>query len=259
MLERKKSLLDVASSDILEYFLYKKEQGSHPRSTARVLSCLRTFYRYYVREKQCEIDPTLNIASPRLGRSLPKELSETDVLALLKAPNVEDPSGLRDKALLEILYACGLRVSELVGLKLDQVNLQQGVVRVFGKGNRERMIPFGEEALDWIQKYFIKARPLLLKNATSDDAVFLSNRGVAMTRQTFWHRIKHYAKKVGIEKPISPHTLRHAFATHLVNHGADLRIVQVLLGHASISTTQIYTHVANHRLKALHAKHHPRG
>jgi integrase/recombinase XerD len=167
--------------------------------------------------------------------------------------------GLRDKALLEMLYACGLRVTELVSLTLEQVNLQQGVVRVMGKGDRERIIPFGEEAAVWLQRYLTIARPQFLKADLSSDAIFLSNRAVAITRQAFWHRIKHYAKQVGIHKALSPHTLRHAFATHLVNHGADLRVVQMMLGHASISTTQIYTHVANSRLKALHAKHHPRG
>lgn len=254
-----KTLVSAEAVDLIGYLVHRTEQGAHPRTNARLLSCFRTFYRYLLREKYCENDPTVNIASPTLGRSIPKDLSEEDVENLLKAPNIADPMGLRDKALLEILYACGLRVTELVSLTLEQINLQQGVVRVIGKGDRERIIPFGEEAAIWLQRYLTSARPELLKVELTSDAVFLSNRGVAMTRQTFWHRIKHHARQVGIHKPLSPHTLRHAFATHLVNHGADLRVVQMMLGHASISTTQIYTHVANSRLKALHAKHHPRG
>jgi integrase/recombinase XerD len=201
----------------------------------------------------------LNIASPRLGQALPKDLSEAEVSTLLKAPNIELPMGLRDKALLELLYACGLRVTELVTLQFEQVNLQQGVVRVLGKGECERLVPFGDEAMLWLKRYLTYSRPMLSKSAIPDNTFFLSNRGMAMTRQTFWYRIKQYAKQIGIKKTLSPHTLRHAFATHLVNHGADLRVVQMLLGHASISTTQIYTHVANVRLKALHTKHHPRG
>lgn len=252
-------LTAVQREDIQAYLSHRVQKGHHPRTNARLLSCLRTFYRYLLREQHCLSDPTLNIDSPRLGRSLPKDLSEAEVIALLQAPNTEEPRGLRDKALLEILYAGGLRVTELVSLKLDQVSLQQGIVRVMGKGNRERLIPIGEEALDWLQRYLVEARPQLLKNSGPSDVLFLSNRTTSMTRQTFWHRIKQYAKLAGIQKPLSPHTLRHAFATHLVNHGADLRVVQMLLGHASISTTQIYTHVANVRLKALHAKHHPRG
>lgn len=254
-----KALVSVEAVDLIGYLAYRTEQGAHPRTNARILSCFRTFYHYLLREDYCKQDPTINIASPIVGRSIPKDLSEEDVENLLKAPNIADPMGLRDKALLEMLYACGLRVTELVSLTVEQVNLQQGVVRVIGKGDRERIIPFGEEAAIWLQRYLTSARPALLKADIASDAVFLSNRGVAMTRQTFWHRIKHYARQMGIQKPLSPHTLRHAFATHLVNHGADLRVVQMMLGHASISTTQIYTHVANSRLKALHAKHHPRG
>ncbi len=260
-----KTLISAETLDLLGYLAHRTEQGTHPRTNARILSCFRTFYQYLLREKHCKADPTLNLASPTLGRSIPKDLSEAEVESLLKAPNTAEPidainpMALRDKALLEVLYACGLRVTELVSLTLAQINLQQGVVRVVGKGDRERIIPFGEEAAFWLQRYLTVARPLLAKADQSSNAVFLSNRAVAMTRQTFWHRIKHYARQVGIHKPLSPHTLRHAFATHLVNHGADLRVVQMMLGHASISTTQIYTHVANSRLKALHAKHHPRG
>lgn len=245
--------------DITEYLSYCCQIGKHPRTNARLLSCLRSFYRYLLREEHCMLDPTLTIESPRLGRSLPKDLSETEVFKLLQAPNVEEPKGLRDKAMLEMLYACGLRVTELVSIKLEQMSIQQGVIRILGKGNKERLVPLGEEAIDWQDRYLRHSRPLLLKNNGPTEALFLSNRGTEMTRQTFWHCIKQYAKISGIEKSLSPHTLRHAFATHLVNHGADLRVVQMLLGHASISTTQIYTHVANIRLKALHAKHHPRG
>jgi len=253
-----KTLVTVSDIDVIGYLAYRTLQGTHARTNARVLSCLRTFYHYLLREKYCQQDPTVNIASPMIGRSIPKDLSEAEVESLLQAPNTEEPMGLRDKALLELLYACGLRVTELVSLTLEQVNLQQGIVRVMGKNDRERVVPFGEEAAVWLQRY-LAVRSALLKTDRLCDAVFLSNRAVAMTRQTFWYRIKHYARQVGIHKPLSPHTLRHAFATHLVNHGADLRVVQMMLGHASISTTQIYTHVANSRLKALHLKHHPRG
>lgn len=260
-----KTLVSVADLDVMGYLAHRTLEGTHARTNARILSCLRTFYHYLLREKYCQQDPTVNIASPTMGRSIPKDLSEAEVESLLQAPNIEEPMGLRDKALLEMLYACGLRVTELVSLTLEQVNLQQGVVRVMGKNDRERVIPFGEEAAVWLQRYLTIGRPNFCrggqKGGYSDPPlqVFLSNRAVAMTRQTFWHRIKHYARQVGIHKPLSPHTLRHAFATHLVNHGADLRVVQMMLGHASISTTQIYTHVANSRLKALHLKHHPRG
>lgn len=255
-----KTLTIVEAIDITGYLAHRTEQGAHAKTNARILSCLRTFYRYLLREKYCTQDPTVNIASPITGRSIPQVMSEAEVENLLNAPNTEDAMGIRDKALLEMLYACGLRVTELVSLTLEQINLQQGIVRVIGKGNRERIIPFGEEAAFWLQRYLTTARPTLCRDgALCPPTVFLSNRALAMTRQTFWHRIKHYARQVGIQKPLSPHTLRHAFATHLVNHGADLRVVQMMLGHASISTTQIYTHVANSRLKALHAKYHPRG
>ncbi len=257
--QNEKSVFTLQPNDIVDYLTHRSGLGSHPRTNARILSCLRTFYRYLSREKLCENNPTLNLASPRLGRSIPKDLSEAEVSALLNAPNIQESGGLRDKALLEVLYACGLRVSELVGLQLEQINLRQGVLRVFGKGERERVIPFGDEAADWLQRYLALARPALAKKQVVSEAVFLTNRGAAMTRQGFWHRVRYYAKQLGITKALSPHTLRHAFATHLVNHGADLRVVQMLLGHASISTTQIYTHVANARLKAVHAKHHPRG
>jgi integrase/recombinase XerD len=211
-----------------------------------------------LREGVIGADPTLQVDLPQLGRSLPKSLSEADVEALLAAPELDDPIGLRDRAMLEVLYACGLRVSELIGLTLEQVNLRQGVLRVFGKGSKERLVPLGEEAILWIERYSKEARPLLLGGKPSD-VLFPSLRGEQMTRQTFWHRIKLQARVAGIAKSLSPHTLRHAFATHLLNHGADLRVVQMLLGHSDLSTTQIYTHIARARLQELHAQHHPRG
>lgn len=231
----------------------------HPRSAARLLSCLRSFYKYLLREKFCLLDPTLDIVSPKIGQSLPKHLSEEEVNALLSAPEVETTQGLRDKALLELLYATGLRVTELVTLQIEQVNLRQGIVRVLGKGNRERLVPLGEEAMDWLTKYMTSARPCFLKDESISSFLFLTNQRKPLTRQAFWYRVKYYAQKIGIDKTLSPHTLRHAFATHLVNRGADLRMVQLLLGHASLSTTQIYSHVANIRLHYLHQKHHPRG
>ncbi len=226
--------------------------------TARRLSTLRRLFQYLVRENLREADPSARIAPPRLGRPLPKSVSETEVEALLAAPDTSTGLGLRDRTMLEVLYATGLRVTELVSLTMTQLNMRQGVVRVTGKGGKERLVPLGEEALNWIDRYIRQGRPDLLKGAGSD-ALFPSMRGVAMTRQTFWYAIKRYARAADITNPLSPHTLRHAFATHLLNHGADLRVVQLLLGHSSISTTQIYTHVAQARLKELHAKHHPRG
>lgn len=243
---------------ILNYLAWRLEKGYKARSTARLLSALRSFYRYLVREGICDIDPTLQIEMPKLGQPLPKTLSEQDVEALLAAPNIEDTIGLRDKAMLEVLYACGLRVTELVSLTLEQINLRQGVLKTFGKGRKERLVPLGEEAIIWLEQYLKSGRALLLVGKVSD-VLFPSSRGDMMTRQTFWHRIKHHAQVAGISKPLSPHTLRHAFATHLLNHGADLRVVQMLLGHSDLSTTQIYTHIAQARLQELHAKHHPRG
>lgn len=228
------------------------------RSMARLLSCLRGFYGYQVREGRIQSDPTFEVESPSLGRPLPKSLSEQDVELLLAAPREDDTVELRDKAMLELLYATGLRVSELVGLQLDQVSLNQGVVRVIGKGNKERLVPIGEEALFWMQRHLRESRPVLLDSAQSP-MVFPNRRGESMSRQAFWYRLKHYAMRAGISMMLSPHTLRHAFATHLLNHGADLRVVQLLLGHSDLSTTQIYTHVARARMKELHQKHHPRG
>lgn len=247
---------DVA--DIQAYLAHLFDRKTRASSAARLLSTLRRFYRYCLRQGRIRADPTLNIDSPKLPRALPRSLTEEDVESLLAAPPVEQALGLRDKAMLETLYASGLRVSELVGLKLGQVSEDMGVVRVLGKGSKERLVPLGEEAIEWIRRYLREARPGLLGGRSSDD-LFVTARGAAMTRQMFWHLLKRHALKAGLRKPISPHTLRHAFATHLLNHGADLRVVQLLLGHSDISTTQIYTHVARERLKQLHAKHHPRG
>lgn len=256
--ERGLDLVEVGRELILDHLAWRLDAGYKSRSTARFLSGLRGFYRYLLREGVIAVDPTLQIAMPQLGRALPKSLSEVDVESLLTAPDPGDPIGLRDRTMLEVLYACGLRVSELVGLTLEQVNLRQGVVRVFGKGSKERLVPLGEEAISWVERYVREARPLLLGGRPSD-VLFPSLRGEQMTRQTFWHRIKHHARVAGIGKTLSPHTLRHAFATHLLNHGADLRVVQMLLGHSDLSTTQIYTHIARARLQELHARHHPRG
>ncbi|WP_439107775.1 site-specific tyrosine recombinase XerD [Congregibacter sp.] len=255
---RNRSGTEVTRSDVEAYLASLLEAKRSPRSAARALSCLRGFYRYLLRSGHLSDDPTLGLDSPRLGRPLPKTLSEADVDALLKAPNLDDPIGFRDRCMLELLYACGLRVSELTGLTLSQLSLNQGVVRITGKGGKERLVPIGEEALHWMQRYLREARPELLGNTTSE-VLFPSRRAQMMTRQTFWHRIKQHAITAGIQKSISPHVLRHAFATHLVNHGADLRVVQLLLGHSDLSTTQIYTHVARQRLQSLHSKHHPRG
>jgi integrase/recombinase XerD len=237
---------------------------ANTRSMARLLSCLRGFYGHQVREGKLTVDPTAEVDAPKLGRPLPKSLGEQEVETLLNAPDPADALELRDKAMLEVLYAAGLRVSELVGLRLDQLSLTQGVVRVIGKGDKERLVPLGEEALFWLQRHLREARPLLLSNAQSgailqSAMVFPNRQGSALTRQAFWYRIKHYALRAGIKTSLSPHTLRHAFATHLLNHGADLRVVQLLLGHSDLSTTQIYTHVARARMKELHQRHHPRG
>jgi integrase/recombinase XerD len=212
-----------------------------------------------LRENRIEEDPTLQIDNPKLGRPLPATLSERDVEKLLAAPNLDTSVGFRDRTMLEVLYACGLRVSELVNLKLTEINLRQGVIRIVGKGSKERLVPLGEEAISWITRYLAECRNALLKQNLNQDIVFPSNRGSPMTRQAFWYRIKDHARTAGIQKKLSPHTLRHAFATHLLNHGADLRVVQLLLGHSDLSTTQIYTHVAQQRMKELHQAHHPRG
>ena len=252
-------LLQARREDLLRYLAARMGSGSKARSTARALSCLRGLYRYLLRENLIRLDPTLRIDNPKLGRPLPDTLSEQDIDRLLGAPDPLTLLGLRDRTMLEVLYATGLRVTELVSLRLTDINLRQGVVRVMGKGNKERLVPLGEEAIAWIEHFLQTARDPLLKNSLHEDVVFPSNRGQIMTRQTFWYRIKAHARTAGITRKLSPHTLRHAFATHLLNHGADLRVVQLLLGHSDLSTTQIYTHVAQHRMKELHQAHHPRG
>lgn len=251
-----RALFEVEQQDVQSYLAYRLDNGFKPRSTARTVSALKRFYQYFIREKQLSFNPMAHIGQPKAGQSLPKTLSEEEVGRLLLAPDLDDPIGLRDKAMLELLYATGLRVSELVGLRIEQINLRQAVVFVKGKGNKERLVPMGEEAQDWIERFIKEGRPQLIKHAT--DFVFPSKRGIGMTRQTFWHRIKHYAIIAEVKSDLSPHTLRHAFATHLINHGADLRVVQMMLGHSDLSTTQIYTHVAKERLKSLHQAHHPR-
>ena len=252
-------LLKAQRHDLLGFLSHKVSQGIKASSAARLLSSIRRFYRFQVRLHSLKVDPSAEIEFPKSARHLPEVLTEEDVEQLLLAPDLETAAGLRDRAMLELLDACGLRVSELVGLLLQQVNLRTGVIRVLGKGSKERLIPFGEEAGDWIERYLQEARPELLKGSTESPALFVSNRKTAMTRQTFWHLIKRHAAGAGIEKSLSPHTLRHAFATHLLNHGADLRVVQLLLGHSDLSTTQVYTHIARARLQALHKQHHPRG
>lgn len=256
---RGSDLRNAGREDIRAYLAHRRRARAKATTAARLLSALRRFYRYCVRERLIEADPTALIDAPKLPRRLPKSLSEEEVVRLLAAPDVATALGVRDRAMLETLYATGLRVSELVGLRLGQLGMTQGVVRVIGKGGKERLVPLGEEALAWIARYLSETRPSMLARRTSD-VMFLSARGAALTRQAFWHNVKRYGRRAGIDaKRLSPHTLRHAFATHLLNHGADLRAVQMLLGHADLSTTQIYTHVARARLQQLHARHHPRG
>jgi integrase/recombinase XerD len=255
---RRSTVLRADRSDLQAYLGARLEQGQSQRSTARFMSCVRGFYHYLLREGRVTVDPTLDVDSPKLGRPLPKSLSEREVEKLLEAPDLDDPLEFRDRTMLELLYACGLRVSELISLQMVQVSLNQGVVRVFGKGSKERLVPMGEEALLWLQRFLAGPRMELLRGVPCD-AVFPSRRGAQMTRQAFWYRIKIYARRAEIRQALSPHTLRHAFATHLLNHGADLRVVQMLLGHSDLTTTQIYTHVAKQRMQELHAAHHPRG
>ena len=251
--------IDMADkADLLAFIAHRVENGAKPRSTARQLSSFRRFFRYIMREGLRDNDPTADIEMPRIGRSLPQTLSEEEVDSLLNAPNTDEPLGHRDRAMLEVLYATGLRVSELINLKQSQINFNQGVLRIIGKGDRERLIPLGEESQRWLKNFIDGPRmEILLERQT--DYLFPTRRGDRMTRQAFWHIIKRYAAKSGIRKKMSPHSLRHAFATHLLNRGADLRVVQLLLGHSDLSTTQIYTHVARERLKDLHGEHHPRG
>ena len=257
LLENGTTLLAVSRAQLLSYLAYCVEHGYSPRTTARLLSCVRRLYQYLLRENMIAVDPSLQIESPKLGRPLPGTLSEEQVNRLLEVPNTETLEGFRDKVMLEVLYATGLRVTELVSLTIEQVNMRQGVVRVTGKGSKERLVPLGEEALDWLTRYK-STRKGLLKGCIGD-ALFPTRRGSSMTRQAFWYLLKRYAKQAEIKVHLSPHTLRHAFASHLLNHGADLRVVQLLLGHSDLSTTQIYTHVARERLKEIHAEHHPRG
>lgn len=252
-------LLHADASTLQKYLAYRGQNGAKSSSMARVLSSLRRFYRYQLRQGEISEDPSSLIDSPRIGRLLPGSLSETQVDRLLEAPDVNQSLGLRDRAMLELLYAAGLRVSELVTLELSQINLQVGVVRIIGKGNKERMVPLGDVAVDWIRQYLEEARAPLMRGNGVSNAIFVTRRGSGMTRQGFWHLIKRHAKQAGIEQALSPHTLRHAFATHLLNHGADLRVLQMLLGHSDLSTTQIYTHIAQARLQEVHQKHHPRG
>ncbi len=258
LLPRGCSLQAAQREDLLEFLARRVQQGSSPRSLSRYLAGFRQFYQWLLRERLIAQNPCELIESPKLGRGLPKALSEQQVTALLETPDTSTPLGMRDRAMLELMYATGLRVSELVGLELSRVNLNQGVVRVTGKGNKERLVPLGEEAMSWLQSYLNEARPTLM-GQQSCPVVFVSNRKTGLTRQAFWHAVRRHAATAGIRQDVSPHMLRHSFATHLLNHGADLRVVQLLLGHSDLSTTQIYTHIAREGLKNLHSRHHPRG
>jgi integrase/recombinase XerD len=253
-------LTDASEADISGYLAHRvSSQGPiRPSTQSRLLSSLKRLYRYCLHKGRIAVDPTLRLDAPKQAPRFPKTLSETDVEALLAAPIVESANGMRDRAMLELIYACGLRVSELISVKLPHIDLNAGVVRVLGKGAKERLVPLGEEAVAWLDRYQHEARPEILAGRASD-FLFVTSRGEGMTRQAFWYLLKRHAAMAIPAKTLSPHTLRHAFATHLLNHGADLRVLQLLLGHADISTTQIYTHVARERLKLLHAKHHPRG
>jgi len=256
--ERGSDLTTTRREQLQSYLAERVANHSSPRTTARLLSSLRRLFRYMCREGMRGDDPSALIESPKLGRSLPKSLTESDIDALINAPDLQRPLGIRDRAMLELMYASGLRVSEIVSLQLGQLSLQRGLVRLTGKGSKERLVPLGEEAIERLEQYLSGARADLLKGKRSE-ALFVTTRGGAMTRQAFWYLIKRYAGKAGIKTALSPHMLRHSFATHLLNHGADLRVVQMLLGHSDLSTTQIYTHVAQERLKQLHQQHHPRG
>ena len=255
---RQVNLVNATEADVLEFLAWRAGDAAKPRSSARQLSTFRRFFRYLVREGVVSQDPTAQIEMPRIGRSLPRTLTEADVEALLAAPDVARPLGHRDRTMLELLYATGVRVSELVNLRLSQVNLNQGVIRIIGKGDRERLIPLGDESQDWLQTFVVGPRAEILKGRQTE-YLFPTRRARPMTRQSFWYIIKRHARTAEIGKKLSPHTVRHAFATHLLNHGADLRVVQLLLGHSDVSTTQIYTHVARERMKELHARPHPRG
>jgi len=256
--QRNHTLQQARREDILEFLAVQMRKGRSPRSLSRNLSGYRQFYRWLMRDGGPGKDPTAMIESPRLGRGLPKALSEERVTALLETPDTTTPLGLRDRTMLELMYATGLRVSEMVSLELNRINMNQGVVRILGKGSKERLVPLGEVAMDWLQRYMREARPALLGHS-SCDRVFVTARKAGLSRQAFWHAIRRHARTAGIPHDVSPHMLRHSFATHLLNHGADLRVVQLLLGHSDLSTTQIYTHIAREGLKRLHARHHPRG
>jgi integrase/recombinase XerD len=257
-LGRRASSLAAAGEPALAAYFAEKHAGTRAATANRRLAVLRRFYRWAMREGAVARDPTLRLKGAKLPPRFPKTLSEAQVESLLGAPDIDTPLGLRDRAMLELLYATGLRVSELVAMTMLNVSLQEGLVRVIGKGSKERIVPLGEEAQRWVERYLRQGRPAILSGRVAD-ALFVTQRASGMTRQMFWVLIKRYAARAGIDAPLSPHGLRHAFATHLLNHGADLRVVQLLLGHADISTTQIYTHVARARLKSLHAQHHPRG
>jgi integrase/recombinase XerD len=254
-----KPLIEVDQALILQYLAFRMENKSSARTNARLLSTIKQFFRYQVRSGQRPDNPSELISAPKITRLLPDSLTEKDMDNLLQAPDIESDYGLRDRCMLELMYSSGLRVSELVSLELNQINQNLGLVRLTGKGNKERVIPVGEEALYWLKKYTNQSRAMLIKPQVTTDALFLSSRGSAITRQAFWQHIKKYLLIAGIKTSFSPHSLRHAFATHLLNHGADLRTVQMLLGHSDLSTTQIYTHIAQARLQSLHEKHHPRG
>ena len=258
LIARKKQLLTATQVDITQYLMHVTLQGKKTSSQTRYISTIRRFYQQLYQNNQIETDPSAHITSPKRAKPLPQSLTEAEVEQLLDAPNIETSLGYRDKTMLELLYATGIRVSELVTIGLSQVNLRRGLIHCIGKGNKERLVPIGEEAMNWLDEYIVAIRPQLLKGRLSED-LFPTRRGRAMTRQAFWYIVKRYAAAAEIEKALSPHTLRHAFATHLLNHGADLRIVQLLLGHADVSTTQIYTHIAKERLKQVHSQYHPRG
>jgi len=253
-----KSFISVNSKHIQDYFSDRQKNNISSSSQARILTCLHSFYQYLLANQLIKKDPTEQLSHPKLEKKLPVFLNIQEVEKLLEAPSSSSLFGQRDRAMLELLYSCGLRVSELINLSYHNINLKEEFIRIHGKGNKERVLPMGEIAIDYLMKYETNARPVLLKNGQSD-SYFLSNRGSAMSRQNFFYIIKAYANQVGIDKPLSPHSLRHAFATHLVQKGADLRSVQLMLGHSDISSTQLYTHIQNAQLKAQHAKHHPRG
>jgi integrase/recombinase XerD len=256
--KRGRELLRASREDLLHFLATQMQAGRSPRSLSRYLSGFRQFYQWLLRDGRIEKDPTALIESPKLGRGLPKALSEEQVTGLLEVPDTSTPLGLRDRTMLELMYATGLRVSELTNLGVVNISINQGVVRVMGKGGKERLVPLGEEALSWMQRYLRDSRPELMRGGDCPQ-VFVTARRSGMTRQAFWYAIGKHAKAAGIAQKVSPHMLRHSFATHLLNHGADLRVVQLLLGHSDLSTTQIYTHIAREGLKRLHSEHHPRG